>query len=199
MSILDKVVAAVTPPESEEKRAAARAKARTMASQGDWLALVLQHHEQIEGAFAAVKAAQDLHTRVAAHKELALLLTGHSNAEESVIYPAMVHFGHKSHAMSGYTEQAGAKANLGELDYLDPMSQEYVDKLEHIRGAVLHHMYEEESDRFADLKQELAAQDQERLTLRFKEEFDRYAATDHVAEPVPSSQVRPAPGAAPSH
>jgi len=199
MSMLDKVVAAVTPPQSAQKRAAARQKARAMAGQNDWLALVLQQHEQIEGAFAAVQAARELHTRVLAQKELAVLLTGHSNAEESVIYPAMVHFGHKAHAMTGYTEQAGAKANLGELDYLDPMSQEYLDKLEHVRGAVLHHMYEEESERFLDLKQELPAADQERLTQRFKEEFDRYAGADRVAAPVPGAHVRPAPGAAPSH
>jgi hypothetical protein len=98
MSIIDEVVAAVTPPESEESRRGARAN-----------------------ALAA----------------------------------------------------AGAKANLGELEYLDPWSQEYLDKLEHIRGAVLHHMYEEENDRFLDLK-DLPLPDQSRLTHRFKEEFDRY-------------------------
>jgi hypothetical protein len=197
--MLDKVVAAVTPPESEEKRRAARQKARAAAGQNDWLALVLQHHEQIEGAFAAVKAAQDLRTRLLAHKELALLLTGHSNAEEAVIYPAMVRSGHKTHAMTGYTEQAGAKANLGELEYLDPMSQEYLDKLEHVRGAVAHHMYEEESDRFLDLKRELPVDDQERLTRRFKEEFYRYIGADHVADPVATQGVRSGPTVPASH
>jgi signal transduction histidine kinase len=191
MSMLDKVVAAITPPESDEKRRAARQRARAMAGQNDWLSLVLQHHEQIEGAFAAVTAAQELRTRLAAYKELARLLTGHSNAEESVIYPALVYFGHKSHAMSGYTEQAGAKANMGELEYLDPMSQEYLDKLEHIRGAVLHHMYEEESDRFPDLVQQLKPGEQGRLTGRFKEEFERYMGSDHVADPVPMQSAHP--------
>jgi hypothetical protein len=168
-----------------------------MAGQNDWLALVLLHHEQIETAFAAVKAAQDLRTRLMAHQELARLLTGHSNAEEAVIYPAMVHSGHKSHAMTGYTEQAGAKANMGELEYLDPISQEYLDKLEHIRGAVAHHMYEEESDRFLDLRRELPVGDQDRLTRRFKEEFDRYARAE-VADPVPRQSARSDPTVAPS-
>jgi hypothetical protein len=96
-----------------------------------------------------------------------------------VIYPALLHFGHKSHAMSGYTEQAGAKANLGELEYLDPQSQDYMDKLEHLRGAVAHHMYEEENDRFLDLKQ-LSVADQDRLTRRFREEFDRYVGSQEA-------------------
>jgi hypothetical protein len=173
MSLIDKVVAAVTPLESAEKRREARAKARAAAGQDDWLALVLQHHEQIEAAFAAVRSAQDINTRLTAQRELALILTGHSNAEEVVLYPALVRFGHKSHGMAGYTEQAGAKANMGELEYLDPQSREYLDKLEHIRGAVAHHMYEEESNRFLDLKQ-LSPADQARLTQRYMEEFDRY-------------------------
>lgn len=173
MSLLDKVVAAVTPPESEEARREARAKARAAAGSDDWLAIVLRHHEAIESAFAAVKTAPDATSRMAALKHLAILLTGHSNAEESVIYPALVRFGHKSHGMMGYTEQAGAKANMGELEYVDPMSQDFMDKLEHVRGAVAHHMYEEENDRFLDLKQ-IPAADQVRLTERFTEEFERY-------------------------
>jgi hemerythrin HHE cation binding domain-containing protein len=198
MSMLDKVVAAVTPPETEAKRREAREKARTLAGENDWLALILQHHEQIEGAFAALCATQDLSSRIAAQKELAVLLTAHSNAEESVIYPALVYFGHKSHAMTGYTEQAGAKANMGELEYLDPMSQDYLDKLAHVRGAVLHHMYEEESDRFLDLKKEPAA-DQDRLTARFKEEFERnMGGADRVAGAVRNRSVRPGAQVSPS-
>jgi hypothetical protein len=185
VSVIDKVVAAVTPPESEESRREARTKALAAASDGGWLALILQQHQQIEAAFAAVSAAGDPLSRRSAERELAILLTGHSNAEESVIYPALVRFGHKSHGMMGYTEQAGAKANLGELEYIDPLSQEYLDKLEHVRGAVAHHMYEEENDRFLDLK-ELPAADQSRLTQRFKEEFDRYVLGGQVA-PSPST------------
>lgn len=180
MSLVDKVVAAVTPPETEAQRHEAREKARAAAGAGDWLALILDHHVQIEAAFIAVKAARDLNSRQAAQKQLAVLLTGHSNAEEAVIYPALMHFGHKVHGMAGYTEQAGAKANMGELEYLDPMSQEYLDKLEHIRSAVAHHMYEEENDRFLDLKK-LSPTDQEGLTERFKEEFERYVGADRQA------------------
>ena len=180
MSFLDKVVAAVTPPESEEARREARTKARAAAQDNDWLALILQHHEQIEAAFAAVKAASDGTARREAQMQLAVLLGAHANAEEAVIYPALIHFGHKMHGTAGYTEQAGAKANLGELEYLDPLSQEFLDKLEHIRGAVAHHVYEEENDRFLDLKK-LSTADQARLTQRYAEEFGRYTADQDSA------------------
>lgn len=190
MSLLDKVVAAVTPPESEEKRREARAKARAAAGQNDWLAQILRHHEQIEASFDAVRAAQDVTGRQRALKELALILTGHANAEEAVIYPALVHFDHKTHGMAGYTEQAGAKANLGELEYLDPMSSDFLDKLDHIRGAVAHHMYEEESDRFLDLKS-VPSSDQARLTARYMEEFDRYMGPGDDRRPDDFGAARP--------
>lgn len=173
MSLIDRVVAAVTPPESDEKRREVRANARAVAGQNDWLAQVLRHHEQIEALFGAVRATQDVTSRLHALRELALVLTGHANAEEAVIYPALVHFDHKSHGMAGYTEQAGAKANMGELEYLDPMSSEFLDELENVRGAVAHHMYEEEGYRFLALKT-LSSSDQARLTARYMEEFDRY-------------------------
>lgn len=48
MSILDRAIAAITPPESDEARAEARAKAQAMAKPGDWLSQILDHHRGIE-------------------------------------------------------------------------------------------------------------------------------------------------------
>lgn len=174
MSIIDKLVAAVTPPESDEARTEARAKAQRASTEGDWLSLVLAHHRQIEAAFAAVKTASDGGSRRAAQKRLALLLTGHSLAEEVVIYPALVKANEESHSTKAYTEQSAAKVQMGLLEDLEPMSQEYADKLEHLRGAVAHHVYEEEGNWFVDLKQKLPPADQTRMTFRYQEEFSRY-------------------------
>src|SRR5262249_50235991 len=78
MSILDKVVAAVTPTESEEQRQQARARAQAAAGTHDWLSLVLTHHTQIEAAFGTLRRCADAASRRTAFKELAVLLTGHS-------------------------------------------------------------------------------------------------------------------------
>jgi hypothetical protein len=181
MSILDKVVAAVTPPESDEARKEARAKAVAAASPGDWLSMVLEHHQQIEHAFAEVKSATTPAARLAAQKTLAVILTGHSNAEESVLYPALAGADEKSHATMAYAEQAAAKTQMGLLEKLPPMSQDYLDKLEHIRGAVAHHVYEEEGTWFMELKEKVPAADQTRLSQRYAEEFERYVG--EVVEP----------------
>jgi hypothetical protein len=178
MSIIDKVVAAVTLPATEDALRKARETARASAGKGDWLALVLDHHEQVEAAFASVKSASDPASRIANLKKLSTLLTGHSIAEEAALYPALAKIDEKSHAVKAYTEQAAAKLELGLLEDLPPMSQAFVDKLEHIEGAVAHHVYEEESNWFLDLKRKTPAADQVKLTQRYQEQFARYCGNE---------------------
>jgi hemerythrin superfamily protein len=178
MSFLDKVIGVLTPPESDETRMEARARARAEATAGDWLSVVLDQHDAIEAAFAEVKAATDANGRRNAEKRLAILLTGHSNAEESVLYPEMADSGHKTHAGMAYEEQAMTKIQLALLEKIPPMSQDYLDKLDHIRGAVTHHMYQEESDWFLELKGGVPADRQAALAARFREENDRYSGVE---------------------
>jgi hypothetical protein len=177
MSIIDKVVAAVTPPESDSARRDARDKALSRAAPGSWLSMVLEHHQNIEAAFATVKEATTAAAQVAAQKKLATLLTGHSVAEEAVLYPALSDAGEKGHATMAYTEQSAAKLQMALLEKLEPLTQDYLDKLEHIRGAVAHHVYEEESNWFIDIQDKVPAVEQDRLTARYLEEFSRYVGS----------------------
>ena len=192
MSIIDKVIAAVTPPESDETRRQARQKATAIATPGSWFAMVLTHHEQIESAFAKLHASTDAGARHLAQKELALVLNGHSLAEEVVLYPALSEAGEKAHMTAGYTEQSAAKVQMALLENIEPMSQDYLDKLGHIEGAVKHHMYEEESTWFPEIQQSASAAVQAKLTLRFREEFERYAGGD----PASLSSLQQAPAMA---
>lgn len=181
MSILDRFIAAVTPPESEEGRLEARTKATEAALPGDWLDQILQHHMDIEDAFGDVKLAAGAADRTAALKQLGVLLTGHAIAEEAVIYPALEEDGEKAHAGMGYDEQAMVKVQMALLEKLDPMSQDFIDKLEHIEGAVAHHVYAEEGNWFLDLKEKATAEDQALLTKRYAEEYERYVGADALA------------------
>jgi hemerythrin superfamily protein len=178
MSFLDKVVAAVTPPESDETRMDARRQARERAIVGGWFAAVIDQHEAIEQCFESARSSQGAAGRLEGAKRLAVLLTGHSNAEEAVLYPEMADTGHKSHASLAYEEQAMAKVQLALLEKIDPMSQDFLDKLEHIRGAVTHHMYQEESDWFPELQEQVPTAHQAHLTQRFTEEVNRYVGDD---------------------
>ena len=121
MSILDKAIAAITPPVSEHKRQEARDKARASAEPGDWLSQILDHHEQIEAAFAEVKAASTASARRAAQKRLGVLLNGHSMAEEAVLYPALAQADKLGQAMRGKTTEALGAAFESHAVWAEPV------------------------------------------------------------------------------
>lgn len=181
MSLFDKAIAAVTPPESDADRAEARDRARSVARPGDWLSTILDHHLQLEDAFARTKAAPDASSRKAATKALGVILTGHAIAEESAIYPAIASGGEKVHAELAYNEQVMVKMQMAELEKLDPMSQDFLDKLEHIRGAVAHHMYEEEGTWFPDLVESATPEDQRMIAKNYDEAFGRFVGEEAMA------------------
>lgn len=172
MAMLDRLIGKLTPPESEEDRAEATRKARAAAQPGDWLSLALDHHDDIRAGFAEARAAGTGPERLEAVRRLGEVLNGHALAEEVVLYPAMAQAHEKAHAMQAYTEQTAAKMQMAELETLDPLSKDWDDKLAHIEGAVLHHIYEEESGWFLKLKD--ADVDQAHLTARYSEEYGRY-------------------------
>jgi hypothetical protein len=183
MSFLDKIVSTIAPPESDSDRADARRAAEELAPGHGWLAMALDHHRQIEAAFERARTG-DAAGRKQALKELALVLNGHSLAEETVLYPAMVEHAQKTHATMAYEEQQMTKVQMHKLEHIDPMSQEWLDKLEHIRGAVLHHIYQEEKSWFIDLARKADAVEVGILTQRFAEEYERYAGHTKTEEPL---------------
>jgi len=185
MSFLDKVAAAIMPPESEQDRAEARAKAEGLSQGDDWLGLALDHHRQIEASFArALDPAADAPARREAVKDLALVLNGHSLAEEVVLYPALVEAGSKAGATLAYEEQSMTKVQMHLLETLDPMGEEWREKLEHIQGAVKHHIYEEESTWFPALVKNSDPSMSSMLTQRFTQEYERYAGGNRLEEPM---------------
>ena len=114
---------------------------------------------------------------------MAVRITGHAIAEEAAIYPALAESGEKSEAEHAYTEQATVKMQMAELDKLDPASQEFTDKLEAIREAVAHHMYEEEGTWFPDLAQSASPEDQRMMADHYNGAFDRSVGDDAKFQP----------------
>jgi hypothetical protein len=92
-------------------------------------------------------------------------------------------------AMDGYSEHAQAKVLLGELAYLDTMSLQFLDALENLRRGVLIHLCDDEDNRLLHLKN-LPAKEQERLTAKCREQFDRYLALGKADKPNPEISWR---------
>jgi hemerythrin superfamily protein len=148
------------------------------ADPGDWLSGALDHHEQIRAAFDAARRAPPGGARVAAMKGLAVVLNGHSLAEEVVLYPALSAIDAADHAEAAYAEQAEAKIEMAALERLSPQSPDWAAQLATIQAAVLAHMEEEETTWFLEIKD--GYRDQAKLTARYREEFERYTRTGTV-------------------
>lgn len=91
-----------------------------------------------------------------------------------MIYPALSDNGDTGHATMAYTEQAAAKMQMGLLERMDPMSEDFEDKFSHLEGAVKQHVYEEESEWFTDLVDSAPDADHDVIAKRYSEEFNRY-------------------------
>lgn len=193
MSWLDKIGSAVFPLASDEKRAEARRRAEELARTNQWLAQIVAHHKAIEQCFADALAATGIDARRHAMQELARLNTGHSIAEEVTVYPALVEhngvIGGKVQAMMAYEEQQMTKIQQAMLEQLDPMSEEWRAKLEHVKSAVQQHVYEEENHRFAELARALSPGESARLARRYAEEFERYCGSGLFEEASPPLQM----------
>ena len=174
MSVLDKVAAAVLPAASDEDRAEARRKADAIAPRHGWLQQILSHHRAIESAFAETLGASGPAARHQAAKQLGMLLTGHSMAVEAVIYPAVSSHDSKAHAAMAYEEQSMAKVEFALLEQMDPMSEEWREKLEHIQSAVQQHVYQEESSWFPEVADAIDPDTSTFLTARYRVEAERY-------------------------
>lgn len=174
MNFFDRLAAAITPEASEEDRLRARSEAQALAMEDDWLARVLDQHQEIETLFAEALTAEPGEERLTAMKNLGQLLTAHSMAEEVVLYPAIARSGEKGDATMAYEEQSMAKVEMAALEQLDPESDEWAQKLETIRQAVAHHVYEEESEWFPQLHRSVSEAEADMLSMRFDEEFDRH-------------------------
>lgn len=156
----------------------ALATLRAMAEPGDWLSLALEHHDQIRSAFVVALQTPPGGGRISALKGLAMVLNGHSLAEEVVLYPALADLD-EDQAKTAYDEQTEAKIQMARLEKTDPRSEDWGVLLEEVQGAVLAHMAEEETTWFVELKQ--SDENQAKLTARYKEEFERYTRTGSIA------------------
>lgn len=171
--------AAAKPSASEPKTSSAADAARAVAGPGDWLSCALEHHDHIRACFETARRAPAGGARIAAMKGLAVVLNGHSLAEEVVLYPALVAIEAAKDAKTAYAEQTEAKIQMAELERLAPDSPDWLAQLEKIQAAVLEHMEQEESSWFLEIKESYP--DQAKLTARYREEFERYTRTGIVA------------------
>ncbi len=172
MTFLDRIAAAIAPAASDEQRMEARRKLEQLATSEPFAQDILDQHRQIEALFQQARTgdaagAQDT------IEELAILLSAHSMAEEAVIYPEISDHSSKAHASMAYEEHAMTKVQLAALQKLEPGTQEWHEKLDHIESAVQQHVYQEEDSWLPDVIRYAPMAERQRMSLEYRDYFER--------------------------
>ena len=153
----------------------AAAQPRRMRGGGDWLSMILQHHQVLNRAFEDTKNARGARARAAAQMHLAAVTAAHAGAEETAIYPTMIMVGMAPDGQHAYQEQIEVKVALAELDAIpDKTSAAYDTKLESIRAAVAHHMREEEDQWYPELRRRASAEQNASMTMHYGMDYQRF-------------------------
>lgn len=173
MSVLDRIAAAIIPVASEKQRAESRARLEELAVGNLFAEDILAQHKKIEDLFAMARFASG-DVAEAIILELALLLNGHSLAEEAVIYSEISINSSKAHAAIAFEEHALTKVQLTTLQKLTPGTKEWTEKLDHIESGVQQHVYQEESSWLPDVIRFASIADKQRMSVEFRDYFDRF-------------------------
>jgi hemerythrin superfamily protein len=172
MSFLDRIAAALTPAASDEERAEARTHLEQLAAGEMFAQDIVRQHKEIEQLFGQARAGVGPAAQ-AAVRDLALLLNAHSMAEEAVVYPEISHNSSKAHASMAFEEHAMTKVQLAELQKMQPGTDEFREKLDHIESAVQQHVYQEESSWLPDVLRYAPVESRQRMSTEFRNYFDR--------------------------
>jgi len=176
MSFLDRIASALTPAASDEERAEARTHFEQLATGELFAEDILRQHREIEQLFDQARAGVGPAAQ-AAVRDLALLLNAHSMAEEAVVYPEISDHSGKAHAGMAFEEHAMAKVQLAELQKMQPGTDEFREKLDHIESAVQQHIYQEESSWLPDVLRNAPMEARQRISAEFRNYFDRVDRT----------------------
>lgn len=173
MSFLDRIAAALAPAATDEQRVEARAQLERLAASEPFAQDILAHHRQIEALFMQARQ-ENGPAAQATVRDLAMLLNAHSMAEEAVIYPEVSEHSSKVHAGMAYEEHAMTKVQLAALQKLQPGTQEWNEKLDHVESAVQQHVYQEESSWLPDVIRFAPADARQKMSMEFRDYMERF-------------------------
>lgn len=142
----------------------------------DWMAMIDQHHRQVERLFRRMEGTRSAEDRARILNRVATALTGHSIAEEAAIYPMvqMVNLGNRSDEL--YREQAQVKVMLARLDAMPKGNRQFVDEFRRMAQAVAAHVEDEEQNVYPQLRRRASPGQNEKMSADYARHFERYMA-----------------------
>jgi len=127
--------------------------------------LIMSDHREVERLFEVLKNEPD--KRALTLPVLTTLLTAHSRAEESEVYPAAAQAGGEEDVEHSQKEHLEADQLLATLADTDPEGPDFEKRLEDLVDAITHHVEEEETTVLPGMRARLDDAELDRLADRF--------------------------------
>jgi hemerythrin superfamily protein len=131
----------------------------------DVVDLIKNDHREFERLFETLRTQP--HQRPTLVPQLLTLLTAHSRAEESEVYPAAAEAGIAEDVEHSQKEHLEADQLAAELAASDPQAPDFEDKLDKLIESVSHHLEEEEETVLPGMREQMSADRLEELGRAF--------------------------------
>lgn len=123
---------------------------------GNVVDLIMNDHRELERLFEALRNRPD--QRPTLVSQMLTLLTAHSRAEESEVYPAAAQAGISEDVEHSQKEHLEADQLAADLAETDPASADFESKLDKLVEAVAHHIGEEEETVLTEMRGQMSAE-----------------------------------------
>jgi hemerythrin superfamily protein len=137
----------------------------------DILDTLKKEHDEVQELLASLVDSDKAAERKSLLKQIKMALVPHTNAEEKVVYDAVIAAkGEKNRVdgAEGYLEHALASQTLLKLDKITPAtSPEFTAHAKVLKELVDHHVQEEERNIWSDVKENFDSEARIQMNLRF--------------------------------
>jgi hemerythrin superfamily protein len=131
--------------------------------------IIRMDHNKAKMLINQIKTTNDSQKKQEYFGQLYMDLNVHSEAEDSVLYPAVRSFYGEQNTQELYDEQDQLQAVLEQMRSLSPTSSEFGSMLERVEEMLTQHTSEEENQVFAAIRNNCSTEQQEQLATEFKE------------------------------
>jgi hemerythrin superfamily protein len=145
---------ATTAKTKAAKAANRKARAPSDAGATDAIALLEADHREVDGYFDAFEAASDDAEKKALADKICLALKVHTQIEEELFYPpAREKTGDGDLIDEALVEHSGAKTLIAQIEAMRPGQPLYDAKVKVLGEQVRHHVEEEETELFPEVRE----------------------------------------------
>ena len=158
--------------------AAAKDKVSGESPEGDILDTLKKEHQEVKELLSELDDATNASTRRSLVRKIKMALVPHTEAEQKVLYKAIVELTDDTDAQvdgyEGYVEHQRAADTLKELEAItDAGSPKHQATAKVLKELVTHHIKEEESNVWSDAKEHFSTEDRAEMNARYLTEKDR--------------------------